>query len=59
MASNVALSKENPVVKVRVTNLLGEALPGKLTVIADTVTRVKDAAVIMSKEAFTEAKTDR
>ncbi|KAG1665248.1 Dolichyl-diphosphooligosaccharide--protein glycosyltransferase subunit 2 [Nymphon striatum] len=58
LASNVALSEENPIVKVRVTNLLGEPLPGKLTVTADTVTRVKDAAVIMSKEGFTETKAD-
>ncbi|XP_076326377.1 oligosaccharide transferase delta subunit [Tachypleus tridentatus] len=57
VASNSALSTDSPVIRVRVTNVLGDSL-GPLTVTADTATRLGDSAVIMSKKAFVPVQGD-
>ncbi|XP_023235921.1 dolichyl-diphosphooligosaccharide--protein glycosyltransferase subunit 2-like isoform X2 [Centruroides sculpturatus] len=57
VASNRALSSQNPNVQVQVTNVLGASL-GALHVVADAATRLEDNAVIMSKTPFTPVKGD-
>ncbi|KFM68788.1 Dolichyl-diphosphooligosaccharide--protein glycosyltransferase subunit 2, partial [Stegodyphus mimosarum] len=55
LASNSALSDENPNVQIRITNVLGVSL-GPLTVTADNAKRVGDDAVVLSKKAFQSVK---
>ncbi|GBL74610.1 hypothetical protein AVEN_245939-1, partial [Araneus ventricosus] len=55
LASNSALSDENPNIQVRITNVLGASL-GPLTVTADNAKRLDDDAVVMSKKAFQPVK---
>ncbi|PRD36462.1 UNVERIFIED_CONTAM: Dolichyl-diphosphooligosaccharide--protein glycosyltransferase subunit 2 [Trichonephila clavipes] len=55
LASNSALSDENPNIQVRITNVLGESL-GPLTVTADNAKRLEDGAVVLSKKAFQPVK---
>ncbi|XP_035210343.1 dolichyl-diphosphooligosaccharide--protein glycosyltransferase subunit 2-like [Stegodyphus dumicola] len=55
LASNSALSDENPNVQIRITNVLGASL-GPLTVTADNAKRVGDDAVVLSKKAFQAVK---
>lgn len=57
VASNRALSSQNPNVQIQVTNVLGASL-GSLNVVADTATRLEDEVVIMSKTSFTPVKGD-
>lgn len=44
--------------QVRVSDLLGGSL-GKLSVTAETARHTGDDAVVLSKKAFSESKTDR
>ncbi|GFQ75674.1 dolichyl-diphosphooligosaccharide--protein glycosyltransferase subunit 2 [Trichonephila clavata] len=55
LASNSALSDENPNIQVRITNVLGESL-GPLTVTADSAKRLEDGAVVLSKKSFQPVK---
>lgn len=55
LASNSALSDENPNIQVRITNVLGASL-GPLTVTADSAKRLDDDAVVISKKAFQPVK---
>ncbi|GIY94134.1 dolichyl-diphosphooligosaccharide--protein glycosyltransferase subunit 2 [Caerostris extrusa] len=55
LASNSALSDENPNIQVRITNVLGASL-GPLTVTVDSAKRLGDNAVVMSKKAFQAVK---
>ncbi|XP_055943574.1 dolichyl-diphosphooligosaccharide--protein glycosyltransferase subunit 2-like [Argiope bruennichi] len=55
LASNSALSDENPNIQVRITNVLGVSL-GPLTVTVDAAKRLGDDAVVMSKKAFQPVK---
>ena len=55
LASNSALSDENPNVQVRITNVLGASL-GPLTVTADVAKRVENDAVVLTKKAFQPVK---
>ncbi|GFT97926.1 dolichyl-diphosphooligosaccharide--protein glycosyltransferase subunit 2 [Nephila pilipes] len=55
LASNSALSDENPNIQVRITNVLGESL-GPLTVTADSAKRLEDGAVVLSKKPFQPVK---
>lgn len=58
LASLVSVSTKSPVVQVHVCNLLGESLPGKLSVMADTARHVKDDAVVLSKKPLTVASSN-
>ncbi|CAL1297560.1 unnamed protein product [Larinioides sclopetarius] len=55
LASNSALSDENPNIQVRITNVLGASL-GPLTVTADSAKRLDDDAIVMNKKAFQVVK---
>lgn len=55
IASNSALSEQNPSVQVRITNVLGASL-GPLTVVTESATRLGDDAVVMSKKTFQPVK---
>lgn len=55
IASNSALSEQNPSVQVRITNVLGASL-GPLSVTAESATRLGDDAVVMSKKIFQSVK---
>ncbi|XP_071041016.1 dolichyl-diphosphooligosaccharide--protein glycosyltransferase subunit 2 isoform X1 [Parasteatoda tepidariorum] len=55
LASNSALSDENPNIQVRITNVLGSSL-GPLTVTVDNAKRNGDDVVVMSKKAFQPVK---
>lgn len=55
LASNSALSDENPNIQVRITNVLGASL-GPLTVTADTVRKLNDDSVVFSKKPFQPVK---
>lgn len=57
LASNGALSVQNPVVKIRVTNILGESL-GSLAVTADSALRLADDSTLFSKKVFTPVQGD-
>ena len=53
LASQVSVSEQYPIVQVRVSTLLGDPLPGKVTVIAETARHLGDDAVVLSKKPFT------
>lgn len=55
IASNSALSEQNPSVQVRITNVLGASL-GPLSVVTESATRLGDDAVVMSKKTFQPVK---
>jgi len=57
LASQVAISDNNPLVKVKVSNLLGESL-GKLNVVADSAKHKTDGAVVISKNPFKVSSND-
>jgi oligosaccharyltransferase complex subunit delta (ribophorin II) len=58
LASQVSVSEKAPIVKVRVSDLLGQNL-GKLSVTAETARHLGNDAVVLSKKAFVESKDDR
>ncbi|XP_076457036.1 dolichyl-diphosphooligosaccharide--protein glycosyltransferase subunit 2-like [Babylonia areolata] len=58
LGSSVAVSQSEPVVKVRVTNLLGGDL-GQLTVTADSARHLGDEAIVLSKKQFTPSSADK
>ncbi|CAD5114667.1 DgyrCDS3716 [Dimorphilus gyrociliatus] len=57
LASQVAISDSLPLVKVKVSNLLGESL-GKLNVVADSAKHKTDGAVVISKSPFKVSPAD-
>nr|KAG5694813.1 hypothetical protein BaRGS_019190 [Batillaria attramentaria] len=58
LASSVAVSQAEPVVKVRVTNLMGGDL-GQLTVTADSARHLGDEAIVLSKKQLTASSADK
>ncbi|KAJ8898514.1 hypothetical protein PR048_003874 [Dryococelus australis] len=59
LASQAAVSLEQPHVTVKVSNLLGQALSTlPLTVTAESATRVGDEVVVLSKKKFEAVKGD-
>ncbi|KAL8582854.1 hypothetical protein ACOMHN_042687 [Nucella lapillus] len=58
LGSSVAVSQTEPVVQVRVTNLLGGDL-GQLTVTADSARHLGDEAIVLSKKLFTPSSADK
>lgn len=58
LASSVAVSQSEPVVKVRVTNLLGNDL-GQLTVTADSARHLGDEAIVLSKKQLAASSADK
>lgn len=57
LASQVSVSDKSPVVQVRVSDLLGNSL-GKLSVTAEKARHIGDDAVVLSKQAFAQSKSD-
>ncbi|PVD32395.1 hypothetical protein C0Q70_07829 [Pomacea canaliculata] len=57
LASSVAVSQSEPVVKIRVTDLMGGNL-GPVTVTADSARHLGDEAIIISKKQFTPSSSD-
>lgn len=55
LASNSALSDDNPNIQVRITNVLGASL-GPLTVTVDTAKKDEDETIVLSKKAFQPVK---
>ncbi|ESO85997.1 hypothetical protein LOTGIDRAFT_220939 [Lottia gigantea] len=58
LASPVAVSKSQPVVQVRVTNLMGGSL-GSLKVVADNAKNIGEGSVVLNKKPFTENSKDK
>jgi len=60
LASQAAVSLEQPRVSVRVSDLLGQPLSAEpLTVTAESATRVGDEVVVLSKKKFEPSTDDR
>lgn len=60
LASQAAVSLDQPRVSVRVSDLLGQPLSAEsLTVTADSATRVGDEVVVLSKKKFEPISGDR
>lgn len=60
LASQAAVSSEQPRVSVRVSDLLGQPLSAEpLTVTAESATRVGDEVVVLSKKKFEPSANDR
>lgn len=60
LASQAAVSLEQPRISVRVSDLLGRPLsPDPLTVTAESATRVGDEVVVLSKKKFEPTSDDR
>uniref|UniRef100_A0A4D5R9X7 Dolichyl-diphosphooligosaccharide--protein glycosyltransferase subunit 2 n=1 Tax=Scolopendra viridis TaxID=118503 RepID=A0A4D5R9X7_SCOVI len=57
LASKIAVSNQEPIVQIRVTNLLGSPL-SQLTVTIDTATHLEDEAVVLSKKPLLVLKSD-
>jgi oligosaccharyltransferase complex subunit delta (ribophorin II) len=58
LASQVSVSDTYPIVQVRVSNLLGSSLTGKVAVTADTARHLGDDAVVLSKKQFSASSND-
>ena len=60
LASQAAVSLEQPRVSVRVSDLLGKSLSADpLTVTAESATRVGDEVVVLSKKKFEATPGDK
>lgn len=57
LASQVAINDNSPLVKVKVSNLLGESL-GKLNVVAESAKHKPSGAVVISKKPFSVSSGD-
>jgi oligosaccharyltransferase complex subunit delta (ribophorin II) len=57
LASPTSVSANNPIVQVRVSNLVGKSV-GKLTVTAETARHLGDDAVVLSKKPFAVSSAD-
>lgn len=55
----ISISSKQPLVTVRVCDILGQALPTVPKVIANSATRVGDDVVILSKEMLQPSPTDK
>lgn len=54
-----SISKQQPLVTIKICNILGQALPSVAKVVANSVTRVGDDVVILSKENLQQHPTDK
>jgi len=59
LANGEIISNKQPLVTVKVCNILGEALPTVPKVVANSATRVGDDVVVLSNENLQPSTTDK
>lgn len=55
----ISISSQQPLVTVKICDILGQALPTTPKVIANSATRVGDDVVILNKENLQQSATDK